>query len=285
MVAAATPTPPPVEPSLPQSTIRNPHSAIPSIPQSPIQPDQLIKELADPTQTLGDVAYLHDLSLEQLTRWIAQPDTTERLKALTDSIYLRTRLAAINHLATAVSALNTMIGAYIEEERRTPVNSTSIQDRDQRRRSRETARKAINLLTRLAHLPSQRREHAANPRRRAQIPFPLGEVRGGVAEFTTQTPASDSHPTDTRAPTPTPITPRILHDRAGQAPTATLSLFSLSSPTLTPITGYQSPSPGRANDGAPECGTVPSEEPAPSPFAPRLRVDGRTPYPSIRRFR
>jgi hypothetical protein len=133
-----------------RSAIRNPDAVF--------SPEKLINDLADPNMTLGDVAYLHDLSLENLTLWIVRPDITERLKALTDSIYLRVRLAAITHLATTVNALNTMIGAYIDEERTAPVNPTSIQDREQRRRSRETARKAVALLTKLAHLPAQRRE-------------------------------------------------------------------------------------------------------------------------------
>ncbi len=144
-----------------QSAIRNPPSTIEG---------KLINDLADPNMTLGDVAYLHDLTLENLTLWIVRPDITERLKALTDSIYLRVRLAAINHLATTVNALNTMIGAYIDEERRAPVNPTSIQDREQRRRARETARKAVALLTKLAHLP---RPAAGNlPPQKADPPPP-----------------------------------------------------------------------------------------------------------------
>jgi hypothetical protein len=172
-------------------------SAIPD-PNAVFSPEKLINDLADPNMTLGDVAYLHDLTLEKLTLWIVRPDITERLKALTDSIYLRVRLTAINHLATTVNALNTMIGAYIDEERHAPVNPISIQDREQRRRARETARKAVALLTKLAHLPAQRRK--------AATPSPLGEGRGGVAEISKQEPAQP-------APTSTPITPRTLHNR------------------------------------------------------------------------
>ena len=223
-----------------QSAIRNPPSTIEG---------KLINDLADPNMTLGDVAYLHDLSLENLTLWIVRPDITERLKALTDSIYLRVRLAAITHLATTVNALNTMIGAYIDEERHAPVNPSSIQDREQRRRARETARKAVALLSRLAHLPAQRRK--------AATPSPLGEGRGGVAEIahpgshdhhTPPTPepkgcrpvaqgtaSRRAEPRVRAAPCPSPtggpapslvnFTPRDLDDRAGQAPAATLSLF------------------------------------------------------------
>ncbi len=165
-----------------QSAIRNPPSTIEG---------KLINDLADPNMTLGDVAYLHDLTLEKLTLWIVRPDITERLKALTDSIYLRVRLTAITHLATTVNALNTMIGAYIDEERHAPVNPTSIQDREQRRRARETARKAVALLTKLAHLPPHRRK--------APTPSPLGEGRGGVAEIAH--PGSHDHHTP---PTPEP---------------------------------------------------------------------------------
>jgi hypothetical protein len=215
-----------------QSAIRNPPSTI---------EEKLINDLADPTMTLGDVAYLHDLSLENLTLWIVRPDITERLKALTDSIYLRVRLAAITHLATTVNVLNTMIGAYIDEERTVPVNPTSIQDREQRRRARETARKAVALLSRLAHLPSQRREPSANSRRvplrvplvaaphpsnHRDLPKPPPVVRHTTTEAVDRAPCpvTGIGPTHT-APTPNPITPRDLHARAGQAPAATLSLY------------------------------------------------------------
>jgi hypothetical protein len=189
-----------------QSAIRNPPSTIEG---------KLINDLADPNMTLGDIAYLHDLSLENLTLWIVRPDITERLKALTDSIYLRVRLAAINHLATTVNALNTMIGAYVDEERRAPVNPTSIQDREQRRRARETARKAVALLARLAHLPSQRREKTSRRK---------GQVSEEVAAISVAAPGPTC---SNAAPTRNPITPRDLHHRAGQAPATTLSLFSL----------------------------------------------------------
>ncbi len=167
--------------------------------------------------TLGDVAYLHDLTLENLTLWIVRPDITERLKALTDSIYLRVRLAAINHLATTVNALNTMIGAPTSTK-----NAARPRKPHQHRRPRATppqegnrTRKAVALLTKLAHLPSQRRK--------AATPSPLGEGRGGVAEISKQptapaaiTPRPHAPTPCPHAPTPNPITPRDLHDRAGR---------------------------------------------------------------------
>ncbi len=196
-----------------QSAIRNPPSTIEG---------KLINDLADPNMTLGDVAYLHDLSLENLTLWIVRPDITERLKALTDSIYLRVRLAAITHLATTVNALNTMIGAYIDEERHAPVNPSSIQDREQRRRARETARKAIALLSRLAHLPAERRE--TNPRR---VPLVAAPHPSNHQDLPKPPPVVHHTTTEAVDQAPNPITPRNLHDRAGQPPAATLSLFSL----------------------------------------------------------
>ena len=194
-------------------------SAIPN-PEAAFSPEKLINDLADPNMTLGDVAYLHDLTLEKLTLWILRPDNTERHKALTDSIYLRVRLAAINHLATTVNALNTMIGAYIDE------------GAHQHPSTPRTSKTANNAAAQEKRAPQSSRP----PRPTSRAPFPPnassekdfpgrnGQVSEDVAPISVAAPG----PTCSNAsPTRNPITPRDLHHRAGQAPATTLSLFSL----------------------------------------------------------
>ena len=63
-----------------------------------------------------------------------------------------------------------MISAYSDEEAHIPVRPTSLEDRDQRRKSRETALKAIRLLKQIAALggPPLRGGSSARPGRAGQ---------------------------------------------------------------------------------------------------------------------
>ena len=117
-------------------------------------PDDSIAAIFDdlnrPDTTLREIAESRGATIDALTLWMARPDIAARLSALESGIARRTRMVAANYLTFAVKAVAGIIREYNDEENNTLLNPNSRADREQRRRARETARRAASLLLRLA---------------------------------------------------------------------------------------------------------------------------------------
>ena len=176
----------------PFATLTTLHSFCPS----PECTEGILTALSDPDATLRDIATHFETTLEALTAWMKRDDIQERLDNLDSAIAARTRLLATNSLALATRALERMITAYIDEEKHIPVRPNSIEDREQRRKARETALKAIRLLKQIATLPP------SQPRARRSGSAMAEPGRGGQER--PDQPKAPPRATINQLPTPSP---------------------------------------------------------------------------------
>lgn len=130
---------------------------------TPAQTDALIHHLCDPDHSLSSVANLHKTSLEALSLFIARPDIQARLLTLASAAASKARLDAALCLPGAVRTLRIDLSEYLEEATSSPVNPGSTESLEQRRRARETARRGISLLLRIARFDPTKPIRAPRP--------------------------------------------------------------------------------------------------------------------------
>lgn len=70
----------------------------PQFAPSPSLADQVLAELADPSESLRSIARVHNTSPEALSLWLSSPEISERIAAMRSSAALRTRWLATDHL-------------------------------------------------------------------------------------------------------------------------------------------------------------------------------------------
>jgi hypothetical protein len=115
--------------------------------------DAVFADLCNPNVSLLELAESYKTTVEALIAWMSKPDIQQRLTDFQSASAFRTRLVATANLPKAVEALAQIIDAYIFEETKELVSPSTLA-KEQRRRSRETARKASALLIRLARFQS-----------------------------------------------------------------------------------------------------------------------------------
>src|SRR3954467_9989149 len=133
---------------------------------------RVINDLINQNYSFMFVAELHHTTVEALTLWMSRPDVAARLDAFEAATARRIRLITINGLPAAIIALNLSVSGYTHEESNVPINDASIKQLEQRRRSRETARRAISLLMRIARFqagPSASAKRDLEPNLRALL--------------------------------------------------------------------------------------------------------------------
>jgi hypothetical protein len=122
----------------------------------------ILGDLADPDLSLRDVAEANNTTLDALALFLARPDMAERLEAIESLAARRARLIATLSLDKLAATLARIIEETDAELAHVPVNPKSLPALEQRRRTRETARRAGALLLRIARFSSLRPTIAAN---------------------------------------------------------------------------------------------------------------------------
>ena len=163
-------------PSNPKSQIQNPQSEAPDAPShgrrqvpttfSPIINDEanILAAIARGDRTIPDLAEEHATTVTALCLWLQREDIQKKLADLTTAGATLTRIAAVNQLPKAVSALSFQIDGYIADRCRNLIKPGLDADRISATRD-ANVRKAAHLLLRLAKFdPNQpvyrRRERA-----------------------------------------------------------------------------------------------------------------------------
>lgn len=179
----------------------------------------IVHALIDPTMTLMDIAATHDTSLDGLTLWMASDDAQKRILDLQSALAARARLAATAHLPTAVETLHQILLNANDEESHVLVRPGSVLASEQRRRARETARRASTLLLRIArffpasappasvprvpHSPPDRTTSALTQPAHAPATVDLTALLAAIAASIPPQSQTDSAPPDfARAPIP-----------------------------------------------------------------------------------
>ena len=163
-------------PSNPKSQIQNPQSETPDAPShgrrqvpttfSPIINDEanILASIARGDRTLPDLAEEHATTVTALCLWLQREDVQQKLNDLTTAGATLTRIAAVNQLPKAVSALSFQIDGYIFDRTHNLIKPGLDADRISATRD-ANVRKAAHLMLRLAKFdPNQpvyrRRERA-----------------------------------------------------------------------------------------------------------------------------
>ena len=165
----ADPSPASSSESNPNSQIQNPKSsarrAVPTT-FNPIINDEanILASIARGDRTLPDLAEEHGTTVTALCLWLQREDIQKKLNDLTTAGATLTRIAAVNQLPKAVSALSFQIDGYIFDRTHNLIKPGLDADRISATRD-ANVRKAAHLLLRLAKFdPSQpvyrRRERA-----------------------------------------------------------------------------------------------------------------------------
>jgi hypothetical protein len=176
----------------------------------------IVNELASNEITLLDIADRHETTLEALTLWMIRPDIAERLNALESACARRARLTVANSLnAIANTLLHLLAEAKDDHASVHRVPAATHHAFAARMQSRESARKAANLLLRIArytpladNAPPTPHHPKKNPTRQRDVsdaplaPPPRSAQPTHAATPTTPTTAPVTHPS---AATPRPI--------------------------------------------------------------------------------
>ncbi len=220
----------------------------------------IVNELASNETTLRDIADRHDTTLEALTLWMTRPDIAQRLSALESACARRARLTVANSLnAIANTLLHLLAEAKDDHASVHRVPAATHHAFAARMQSRESARKAANLLLRIArytpladNAPPTPHDPKKNPtRQRGVSDAPLAPPPRSAqpTHAATATTAPVTHPS---AATPRPIFAPL---PASQPPTSIPILRVAASPSSRP--------PIRATNR-----TAPQDHPGPQPPAP-----------------
>jgi hypothetical protein len=155
---------------------------------------RIIQALLSPNNSLAGIARDHATTLEALSTWMARPDIAQRIHHMKRAAAVQHSLAATFQLAHAVKALVIILQEYCDaacHEAGLKAGRGSSPD-EHNRRDRETARKACQLLARLAHFdqtirpPRSPRENILTPDHIPSIfPTSNGDTARGFAEMDT----------------------------------------------------------------------------------------------------
>ncbi|MFN0011596.1 MAG: hypothetical protein ACKVS8_08125 [Phycisphaerales bacterium] len=146
-----------------------------------ICPSGLLSASLDPSLSLLDIAAAHNLTLDQLTAWMARPDVAEQLAALHSAAALRVRIVAANHLPRAVEALGTIINASLNNEDQPTLDRTNFRHLVFRQRRTETVRRAASTILRLANFypPVRPAFGGSRPSSAIEVGPPTSMLRSG----------------------------------------------------------------------------------------------------------
>jgi hypothetical protein len=184
---------------------------IPSLTRD--QERQIILDIADPHRSLAGVADSHGLTLESITLWMTRPNIQKRIHAFEAGMAAALRLQVQNYLPLVVDAMKEALRSFRYEEGRIEPNTGDLSHLEQRRRTRETARKISSLLIRLATFGLKGKQ---TPTEASSLDAPMPTA---------------SMPSPHPKPTPQARKPLKLHQLAGLP-----SLPSLSSLAPVPLT-------------------------------------------------
>ncbi len=202
---ASLPSPSPFNP---QSQIQNPQSEAPGSPPrravpltfNPIINDEanILAAIARGDRTLPDLAEEHGTTVTALCLWLQREDIQRKLADLTTAGATLTRIAAVNNLPKAVSALSFQIDGYIFDRTHNLIKPGLDADRVAATRD-ANVRKAAHLLLRLAKfdpnqpiyrrrdradrtIPSTLAPHIADRTDLGEARSPAGGADGGAVE-------------------------------------------------------------------------------------------------------
>ena len=204
------------------------HDPLPIFHPSATTAATIINELASNEITLLDIADRHETTLEALTLWMIRPDIAERLNAFESACARRARLTVANSLnAIANTLLHLLAEAKDDHASVHRVPAATHHAFAARMQSRESARKAANLLLRIArytpladNAPPTPHHPKKNPtRERAVSDAPLAP------------PPRSAQPTNAATPTTAPVT----HPSAATPRSSVAPLPASQPPTSIPI--------------------------------------------------
>ncbi len=156
---------------------------------------QVLHDIHDPGFTLFEIARTHGTTTVALDLWLLSPEISSQLDSSENACARRARLLSTDYLSAAVKSVHRILVAYNEDESHNLYHPNSIQGHEQCRRNRETARRAVALLLRLArfhpNLPRPDRPESSAP------PSPSSS-------------SSSSNSSPPPSPTPEPSIPDLL---------------------------------------------------------------------------
>jgi len=215
----------------------------------PDQLEELIHDICDAHWSLAELARKYKTSLSALSIYLTRPEVQEHLQTIQSAGAIRARHTAINALPYAVNILGMALQEYYHEACNVPYKEDVPSAREQRRRSRETARRAASLLFRICTFDP------ARPRKPARTPGPQAAEPQQCANRA-RPPAAKRNPTITdlaeafldhlvqHQPVSAPGNPAPADANAAPEPPAPLPSFAAANPTLAqPSTPSQTPAP------------------------------------------
>lgn len=275
--------------------------------------DRVLHDLSQPNLSLLEVAEAHETSVQALTLFMARPDIAERLDTIDSAVSRRARHIAANHLGFGARTLATILEEYTDEALNTPV-APNTAAREQRRHARETARKAVSLLLRIAHYhprtappiasprsapPAAPAAQSALPTKPNSVPLPIphsapslddiqnliNQIESAFPDDPDPSPVPSQPPPPTPAELPTPSAPPSSSLSSSSYSSSSSSSFSssqisdlkseISSNSHTPIAASPSPSPSSSSS---QISDQKSEIPS-GPHAPIAASPSQIPSP------
>jgi hypothetical protein len=174
------------------------------------QVGHLLTDLADPDLSLRNLADAHGTTLDALTLFLAREDIAERIAAIEHLAARRARLIAATSLSAVAAALARIVEETDAEIAHVPVNPKSLPALEQRRRTRETARRAGALLLRVAQasrLCSRRPERNSSPQAPLPRPHHSEDEPAPLTSLPAYLPTSPSSPSRPKTPPGAPDSP------------------------------------------------------------------------------
>ncbi|CAG0981479.1 hypothetical protein PHYC_01790 [Phycisphaerales bacterium] len=182
----------------------------------------ILEALCDPQYSLLAVARMHDATLDALLAWMDRPDIQARMARAQTATSRRNRLAATSLLHRVLTGLERSVDEYIDEVANDPLDPTDRSAREQRRRSRETSRKAswlIYLISRSHPTPAPTDPPPSNTRDTANPAHPARRKPPRATASDSSDP--DSPETLTVKPATPPASRRATHPTSQRPPPVT----------------------------------------------------------------
>jgi len=132
---------------------------------SPEQLDRLVDDLTSPDLNLREIALQHGTTMEGLSLWMTSPEARERLGRIQGACAFRARFSATALLPAVVDVLRSILSEHAGEEAHIHADRNSFASLEQRRRGRETARKAAAMLLRIARFDPDKPTPRSRPTR------------------------------------------------------------------------------------------------------------------------
>ncbi|MBX3381051.1 MAG: hypothetical protein KF805_13235 [Phycisphaeraceae bacterium] len=165
---------------------RNSRYGEPKDQVSPLHENDLICELADPSNSLDEICAAMRISLEALSLWMARPDVAARLDLMQSAAMNRARFIGRLTLPTAAQSAANIINAHKLRPQKPTIDSAFDSSLH---RANETMLKAARFLQRLTPDPDTRRARKsktsppmqeANEPARSDVAHPA-EIQSGHA--------------------------------------------------------------------------------------------------------